>query len=249
MAERPRFVALTTIREGNPYNRVEKIRSEVSLDTAKNFQVLQIPYVAIYDECSEIYLKKLGELDVVPIPQSGKGMGVVRREAIKAGPEFYPEATHYLWLEPEKSNIPFHVTKLVETMEQNKSSLGLFNRVSMEGYPREQAFYYLFCRKVAGKLLGFDLDYAFGPMILTAASIPYFINYAGEYGDRWDSILIPRLRVIKSDLGITINKIHFLNDPRMTAVESGNPRMILKRFQQLANILPSLIKEWKKLNE
>ncbi len=248
MTEQPKFVAVTTIREGNVFNQGERIRSEVALDTADNLRTLQIPYIAIYDECSETYLRKLKELGVIAIPQLGRGMGVVRREAIQAGPNYYPQATHYLWLEPEKPSIPFHAISLVETMNKEKTALGLFNRTSLESYPREQAFYYWFCRIVASKLLGFDLDYAFGPMVLTPESIPYFLNYSGEYGDLWDSILIPRLRVIKSSR-ITINQIHFLNDPRMTAVEWGNPRFILKRIRQLSNVAPSLVREWQRLKE
>lgn len=110
----------------------------------------------------------------------------------------------------------------------------------------EQVYYYLFCRTVASYLVGFDLDYAFGPMIVTKASAPFFLNYSGEYGDLWDSVLIPRLRIIRSGLSYAVKTVDFNNDPRMTAIESGNLKMILKRVGQLQNVVPSLIAEWQK---
>src|SRR5262249_23040060 len=113
-------------------------------------------------------------------------------------------------------------------------------------YPAEQAYYYLFCRVAATKLVGFDLDYAFGPMMMSKPAIQYFLGYQGDYGDKWDSILIPRLRVIKRGETISLLPIDFKNDPRMTAVESGNPTLILKRLEQFNNVIPSLIREWER---
>lgn len=156
--------------------------------------------------------------------------------------------TTYGWSR-KRPTIISHALATVEKMGQENSILGLFNRTSMESYPQEQAYYYLFCRTVASQLLGFDLDYAFGPMIITPKSIPYFLKYNGEYGDLWDSILIPRLRIIKKKLGVTIHPIYFINDSRMTAVESQNPLVILKRIQQFNNVVPPLFAEWQKLNE
>lgn len=249
MNDQPKVVALTTIKYSDMLNPVEKVRSGVFLDTARNLSGLDIPCIAIYDECSDSYLQQVRELGVLIVPQSGQGMGVVRREAIRAGVTHYQNATYYAWLEPEKPNLPFHVESLVEAMQRDKSVLSLFNRVRMENYPEEQTNCYLFCRAVATYLLGFDLDYAFGPMVLTSQSIPFFLDYRGEYGDLWDSLFIPRLRIIKAQMGMTTASVAFVNDSRMCAVEKGNTAIILKRVQQLNNVVPSLIAEWQKLNE
>jgi len=84
---------------------------------------------------------------------------------------------------------------------------------------------------------------------MSKRAIQYVLDYSGEYGDKWEAILIPRLRIIKEGLGISIVPIDFENDSRMTAIESGNPTMVLKRLGQLNNIIPSLIKEWASLNK
>ena len=111
-------------------------------------------------------------------------------------------------------------------------------------YPPEQSHYYQFCRAVATQFVGFDFDYAFGPMVITRSSASFFLNYNGKCGDKWDSILIPRLQIIKSGLKTSILPIDFQNDQRMTSVESGNPTIILKRLEQFNNVIPSLVEEW-----
>lgn len=175
-------------------------------------------------------------------------MGVARREAIQAGLAVFRSATHYLWLEPEKPDIAWHAIQLWDLMKTQNTSLGLFNRANMNTYPPEQAQYYLFCRAIATALLGRDIDYAFGPMILTKKSLPYFLEYAGDYGDHWDSILVPRLRVIHAKQKVSVVEIAFQNDPRMLEVESGKPQFIFKRIDQFATVARSLVTEWLRLN-
>jgi len=84
---------------------------------------------------------------------------------------------------------------------------------------------------------------------MTPATIPYFLEYSGgKYGDKWDSILVPRLRIIKDEIKFSILPISFQNDKRMTCVESGNAAIILKRLDQFNNVIPSLVAEWQLLN-
>ncbi len=85
-------------------------------------------------------------------------------------------------------------------------------------------------------------------MVLSRRGVRRFLDYRGEYGDKWESILIPRLRLLRGGGRIALLPVNFRNDPRMTSVESGNPAMILKRIEQLNNVVPSLITEWRRLN-
>ena len=237
-------VAVTTIRQSNPLDPIERVRSEVFLDTAKALAARRISCIAIYMECKDVYLEIAREIGVIMLPQQSNGMGNVRREALRAGLCLFPQASYYFWLEPEKSQIPLFVEPLIRLMQGNNAVMGVFNRNSMSSYPEEQAYFYLTWRTVTSKLIGFDIDYAFGPLVLTKESLPYFLEYNGEYGDKWDALLIPRLRVIKSRASVVVLPIDFKNDPRMTQIESGNITMILKRIEQMNNIVPSLIQEW-----
>lgn len=242
------MVCITTFRQGYADNPIELARAEVFLDTAKKLGNLGIPCVALSRETQTSFLDSLKHLGVVPVAQQSMGMGNIRREVIGTACSLFPDVEFYCWLEPEKPNLPAFILPMATLMSQEKSGLGLFNRVSMTSYPTEQAYYYLFCRAVASKLVGFDLDYAFGPMVMSKSATRYFLEYGGEYGDKWEAILIPRLRIIKQGIGVSLLSIDFENDPRMTAIESGNPSIVLKRLEQLNNIIPSLIKEWDKLN-
>lgn len=244
-----KLVAVTTIQYGTSSDANQKIRSEVFLDTAERLQTADIPCLAIAGPCPPGYIQKAQELGVRIVSQKSFGMGNARREALRAGSEYFPAATHYLWLEPEKSDLPRHVLRLWRRMCSENTVLGLFNRIEMESYPAEQAYYYLFCRAVATSLLGFDLDYAFGPMIVTKLNLRFFLDYEKTYGDLWDSILIPRIRMIHAGLGFSIEEAAFQNDPRMSTAESGEPQFILKRIDQFNNVVRSLVFEWQELHQ
>ncbi len=237
------IVAFTTIRQGNNFNEIEKVRSEVFLDTSKALYDLGIPCVAVSIDCDSSYQEAIKQFGVITLPQTTKGMGNVRREALQAALDLFSEASYFFWLEPEKPQIPRFVKPMLDLMKKKKAFLGLFNRINLDSYPKEQAYYYLFCKTVATKLLSINLDYAFGPMILSKNAVHYFLRYESKYGDKWDSILILRLRVIKDNHPIALLPIDFKNDPRMTRLESGNPQAILKRIDQFNNVISSLIKE------
>jgi hypothetical protein len=239
-------VAFTTIRQGSPSVLVEKIRSEIFLDTAKALSVLDVPFVAVSTECDESYLAQLRHLGIITVPQSESGMGKIRRKALQVAMDKFPSASHCFWLESEKPDMPRFLETMIRLMRTEDAPLGLFNRISMDSYPEEQAHYYLFCRAVASKLVSFDLDYAFGPMVVSREGASYFLRYGGEYGDKWEAILIPRLRAIRQKVRIAILPVDFKNDSRMTAVESGNPSLIMKRVEQFNNVIPSLLTEWQR---
>jgi hypothetical protein len=249
MKVKSHIVALTTIDYGLYPTVPQKVRSDVFLDTAKNLRELGIPCIALAAECSDAYIRRVREHDVVVVPESNHGMGAARREVFAKGLELFPSAVHYLWLEPEKSHLPQHALRLSRQMLSQDAVLGLFNRGRMNSYPQEQAYYYLFCRAVASQLFGFDTDYAFGPMIMTKKSLPYFLDYRGDYGNLWDSILIPRVRLFYDRERICISHAAFQNDERMKLAESGDPEFILKRVRQIDNVIPSLISEWLRLQQ
>lgn len=244
-----RIICVTTFRHGDPTNAIENIRSEVFFDTARKMLNVGLSLVAIYIETPGFVLKTLRQLGIVLIEQQSAGMGNIRREALSAACAHFPNAQYLCWLEPEKPGLVEYIVPMAHQMEREQSALSIFNRNDMASYPPEQAHCYLFCRAVATQLIGFDVDYAFGPMMVARSSISYFLEYQGEYGDKWDSILVPRLRILRDELNVSVLSTDFQNDVRMTRVESGNPTVILKRMEQLNNVIPSLIAEWQRLSK
>jgi len=242
------IICTTTFRQGDPNNPIDKTRTEVFLDMAREMGSVGLSLITVYTETHDRVLDTIRRLGVIIVKQQSVSMGNIRREALIAALSHFPRARYLCWLEPEKPNLVQFIVPMARQMEQEQSVLGIFNRADMASYPPEQAYYYLFCRAVATHLVGFDVDYAFGPMIVTRSAIPYFLKYQGEYGDKWDSIFVPRLRIIKDGLTVSVLPIYFQNDRRMTQVEVGNPTIILKRLEQLNIVIPSLIAEWQQLN-
>jgi hypothetical protein len=243
-----RIVCVTTFRQGDSNNDIEKTRAEVFFDTACKIQEAGLSLVTLYTKTQDDILKSLERLGIILVEQHQMGMGNIRREALSVAHSRFLGAKWFCWLEPEKPDIVQFIVPMVNLMWQEQSALGIFNRTDMTSYPPEQAHYYLFCRAVATHFIGFDIDYAFGPMIMARVATRYFFEYKGEYGDKWESILIPRLRIINDGLGVSIFPINFKNDWRMTKAEIGNMIVILKRLEQFNNVVPSLITEWRRLS-
>ncbi|HRH32308.1 MAG TPA: hypothetical protein PLK06_03200 [bacterium] len=239
------ILAFTTIKEGNPRDPVSKTRAAVALDTVKNLQTQNITCVVIFTECAEAYLQQLQSFGAIIVPETQHGMSNSRREALQKAMQYADSNTHLLWLEPEKPDLPRYAKNLRRAMIEANARIGLFNRtpLSMLSYPVEQSHYYQFCRAVASAFAGFDIDYAFGPMMLHVEATSDFLNYKSQYGDLWDAILVPRIPFLKRG-EVVVMDADFLNDARMTAIESGSTAMILKRLQQFNNVIPSLINGW-----
>lgn len=215
------LVSVTTIRQGDPSNLIENIRASIFLDTALKHAQLGVTICALYSSCTEEYLRKLESLGVVLFEEKTKGMGNVRREIM--------------------------LRCALEAVSEDQTegcAACFFNRLSMNSYPEEQIHYYLFIRSIATQLFGFDFDYGFGPMLISKLGIHYFLDYTGDYGDLWDSILVPRIRLIKSGEKFRVAGIDFRNDFRMKAVEKGNANIIIKRLLQFDNVTKSLMKEF-----
>ncbi len=240
------LVSVTTVRQGDPNNLIERIRANIFLDTALEHAQLGVSICALYSSCTEEYLRKMENLGVILFEEKSKVMGHVRREIMRIAKEKYQNNTWFLWLEPEKPDILRCALEVLSETQNVGCNECFFNRLSMSSYPEEQSHYYLFIRSIATQLFGFDFDYGFGPMLISKSGIHHFLNYDGEHGDLWDSTLVPRIRLIKSGEKFCVSGIDFRNDSRMTAVERGNPNIIIKRLAQLDNVTKSLLKEFNK---
>ena len=248
------LVAVTTIKykenELSEAGIIGAVRAQAFLVTARNLKASNIPCVAIFDECGAPYLATLKDIGIILVQQRGTSMGSVRREAFRAASDMFTSATYFAWLEPEKPDIVRYLSPLMEIMSRETSTLGLFNRTeeSMKSYGKLQAYYYLFCRSLANDLLGRDIDLAFGPMIVTRDGLREILSYNGEYGDKWDALFIPRLRMITKGMRVSILNIDFINYLPMNEVERRNIAIIEKRLMQMNNVTNALIIEWRILN-
>lgn len=106
-----KLVACTTIRQGREANPVERIRSEVALDTFRLLRDQGIPTIAVYIETRGTYLRNLSRLQVTAIPQIADGMGSARRQALQTSQASFPDAKSFSgWNQKNRTwcGLPMH---------------------------------------------------------------------------------------------------------------------------------------------
>ena len=242
-------VVVTTTKQGHSQDIVSKIRAKLALKTALAAKKASLTMLSVDGSSTAEYVEQLRRLDVQVVPEINGSMGSIRRQAIRAGFEIGSRVKYVVWIEPEKVNMVQFITNAAQIMARDHTLFALFNRRSLRSYPPEQALYYRFARLAYGYLQREDIDYGFGPMILTERSSEYFLQYAGEYGDMWDSILVARLRIIRAGIPYSIIEVRYRNHPLQTRVERGNVAILVKRVDQLHNVVHSLVREHRKLYE
>ena len=232
-----------SFRQGSNDNPIERNRVGIFLNTIDNIVKAGISCVVLYVDTEDSLVSRIADKGITIREHATKGYGNNRREAMRFAAETFPNSQYLCCIEPEKTDMVRFVLPMLTYLQKNNFKLGLFNRTDMESYPEDQKYYYLYLRSAISSLLKFDLDYAFGPVVFHRDVLPYFLEYKSEHGDLWDSILAPRLRIIKDGHPYGIMDIDFQNDPRMTEVESAHSDMIRKRFDQVNNVGPSALRE------
>ena len=96
-------------------------------------------------------------------------------------------------------------------------------------------------------LTGAPLDYWFGPKTWEASISEDFLNYQSKCGDKWDSISLPFLKMIKSGVKTLNVPVNYEHPTEQTIVEEGDVEMDLKRLVQLNNLIPASIEYWNSL--
>jgi len=71
----------------------------------------------------------------------------------------------------------------------------------------------------------------------------HFLNYNGKYGDKWDSIHIPRLQVIAAGHNVISVPVDYPHPIDQTQEETGNLLQSYKRFGQIDNLVLSIWRE------
>ncbi len=75
----------------------------------------------------------------------------------------------------------------------------------------------------------------------------YFLNYNGEYGDKWDSIFIPVMNAIFDGKRVSGVEVEYTHPHKQTEMEEHNLTFYRKRVEQLENLMTSLEKHQRKL--
>ena len=226
-----------------PRNAIEDVRADLALKMILDARREGHNVLALDGGSEPERLAPIENCGARIVKQIGQGMGVARREAIAGAAKFFPNEMVFVWLEPEKVNMIAHLTAALQTTVASGCSFAFFNRTSLASYPPEQACAYGVVRGVASDLLGVDLDFMFGPVVFTKFMLHYFLNYDGKYGDKWDSIHIPKLRAINDGASYRVIDIDYEHPASQTDAEKGDLDYLRKRIEQASLVIRAMVKE------
>lgn len=228
------------------YKDVNEVRAQLALKFAHDAKKRGLPlFVADAGE-SLVFSNELryrGAL--VSGAPHGATMGSCRRAAMRAAIASVGEGGVVIWSEPEKHSLISNIDRIAGPILDDRADLVVPNR-SVEGilsYPPEQAAAEMVGNLAFEYLTGQSLDVWFGPFAANRKALQYFLDYQGEYGDLWDSIIVPRVTAIKAGVRATRVLVDYLHPSEQTEQETGNMDFLLKRIDQLKNLIPALQKE------
>jgi len=228
------------------YKSAKEIRFQLALRTvraATKFGYL----IAVVDGGSpDEVCKKFSDAGAYLFQQELPGMGPSRRQAIAAAAKLVNNDGAVVWMEPEKYTLVPQLYKAATPILNGVSDLVIPARKSMTSYPLEQQCAEFFGNLAFQHITGLALDAWFGPRVMNQRAINYFTTYKGEYGDKWDSIFIPVLRAFKAGLRVRSVKVNYTHPKKQAATETGL-NFLVKRLDQLNNLIPAMAQEAKKI--
>lgn len=233
-------VTTTTFATYNTH--AEKVRADCALKTIMAANNYGYPIIAIDGGSPPEYIETMKNLGAHVFDQQVPGMGNARREALQMAREFSSEKTAIVWTEPEKYPLIPELSKPVSTFTEGDYDLVMLRRTSLDSYPPEQAMAYQLIALATKYLTGIDSDFGWGPTVLSADVVEYYLKYESSNGDLWDGIHCPKLRIINDGPPWTIVPVNYQHPPEQTAAETGMG-LFLKRVKQVDQLVRAIEEE------
>jgi hypothetical protein len=232
-------IATTTM-----YKNMEETRAKLAIKTVKN-AIFSGYKIVIVDSSPDIEVKKaFRDQGALVLAEENPGMGKSRRQALyEAICAARDNDGIAVWMEPEKCTFVPKIEKLVNRM--GNADMIIPGRKSLASYPIDQQRFEWLGNYRFYELTGTSLDIWFGPRIMNFKTAQYFLEYQGEYGDKWDSIFIPILRIIASRKKVIGMRINYEHPKSQTKEEQGNLNLFSKRREQLNSLVDAMDKEAK----
>lgn len=227
------------------YRGVDDHRAQVALRTIQQ-AVKHGHKIVIVDNSPQEVKDMLNDAGAVIFQDEGKTMGQGRRQAIKLAMlstglgilEGEPAQKKFIaWIEPEKDTIVRHLKHMTH------HDITIPCRHSLASYPILQQHAENFGNDAFHIKTGKALDMWFGPRIFSLSAAKYFLEYDGKYGDKWDAIFIPVVRAIADGVNVGQDFVEFAYPVEQLAAEQDDPNMVMKRLEQLNNLIPAIYEE------
>lgn len=224
----------------------EKVRAECILKTIEEATTHGYPIVTIDGGSPKDFVQELRRLGAQVFSQQEPGMGNARRQALRQARELAPNGHAIIWMEPEKYTLIRELSDPVRTLTEGNYDLVMLRRNSLDSYPPEQAMAYQLIALATKYLTGIDSDFGWGPTLMSAGAVEYYLSYESRYGDLWDGIHCPKLQIIHDGLPWTILPVDYRHPPEQTAAETGMG-LFHKRILQVDQLVKAITGEVERL--
>jgi len=229
------------------YKSLQDVRAQLAAATIQEAKKHGYPIVIVDESPDESTREHFRNLGAITFPAEKPGMGHSRRQVIREASNLAGPDGIVAWVEPEKhAFIPF-LGMIAEVMESQSADFVSPRRKSLESYPLFQQHFEWLGNRAFQMLTGRDLDVWFGPRIFRPDIAPFFLAYQGEYGDKWDSLFVPVLRIIKAEKKVIEVKVDYTYPSEQATEEENNFLFFMRRIEQLTSLVESLEKECKAL--
>lgn len=237
----PALITTTTLARIG-VNKSETVRAECILKTAAEAKRHGYPLVAIDGGSPPDYINALRRNGARVFEQEEPGMGNARRQALRQARELVPEGHAIVWMEPEKYTLISELADPVATLAKGEYDLVMLRRRSLESYPPEQAMSYQMIALATKYLTGIDSDFGWGPTLMSADMVEYYLSYQSQHGDLWDGIHCPKLQIIRDGRPWTIVDVDYTHPPEQTRAETGI-HLLPKRIRQMDQLVAAITTE------
>ena len=156
--------------------RIEETRARLTLQTIRECRQRGFDIICVDAKSEDTLRKEMVALGATIVAETDSGMGPSRRQAIRAALHHGQGSLPILWTEPEKCTFTAHVPTALDVMQRKRCSMVMFNRMSLDSYPPEQACAYKLVRLACNYLLKVDLDFMFGPLLFDPSVADYFLT-------------------------------------------------------------------------
>ncbi|MDO8657511.1 MAG: hypothetical protein Q7K55_02125 [Candidatus Levybacteria bacterium] len=226
----------------------DKIRAELSKKTIKKAHDLGYEIIIVDEGSPGGLIKTYRDFGAKVYQSKSKGMGNGKRQAIKIAFDLKKEVI--VLMEPEKIDYVSGIIKTVEPILTVAADIVVPKRKSLISYPLVQQYSETLLNFFVKELTGLDLDISFGPRTFKRDLCNYFLDYKGEYGDKWDSLYIPVLNAIHDKRNILSVDVDYTHPKEQTEVEEHDLEFFKKRVDlQLCELTDILRKHWKKIKK
>ena len=220
------------------YKTLEDFRFKLFLKTLKTvLNHIYIKKFIIVDSSEKKvsdYLKNIKDERIVVLEQEDQTQlkGGSIREGIKYVVENFGEYAIMAFQEPEKDNMIYHYEDILRKHKHRGAFICNPRRMSIswESYPKEQYFSENFMNMYFTKMTGIDVDWSFGPVILTGSVAKYWLE---EDGKLWDAQIVPIVKAFSNNVNIIDEPVCFHYPEEQKELEENNMEYIKKRKYQM----------------